>query len=404
MESLQLLCRAGPLSHSLIRHTVIRYSTPPRSIRVWPMAGQEAWWLQKNSLIGPLADANRCEVIREFGAFDPDLMLPHVQKPQPPQAHDQGKQEVFGGGRRPRRHSSDEPEPPAPYGVVSRSPRRHSSDEIKGENALLPMPSWSGAPRVEPSTDWRMGDSHPFTLDGSKRSIPDSPRKEPGTEWRMGDDQPLSVILHREQPVDPTMRYRPPAKYNTEWRKPVPGLTNELMPENNMSPASRQRILASRQPASILITSPRSSGWRLGTEQPLKIADDLCSELRSPRRNLHSTNVNESTWRMGDPQPFRMDGGAAEREAVSGAKAGSDWRKGDTRPMVLGDGQFRELKPSPRMSKVEEKVAIRERRISTETESLVEQLANFGQSTEVNRDLIRLRRGENFYGPAMPPR
>ena len=56
------------------------------------------------------------------------------------------------------------------------------------------------------------------------------------------------------------------------------------------------------------------------------------------------------------------------------------------------------------MSKVEEKVAIRERRISIETESLVEQLANFGQSTEVNRDLIRLRRGENFYGPAMPPR
>ena len=107
---------------------------------------------------------------------------------------------------------------------------------------------------------------------------------------------------------------------------------------------------------------------------------------------------------MGDPQPFRMDGGAAEREAVSGAKAGSDWRKGDTRPIVFGDGQFRELKPSPRMSKVEEKVAIRERRISIETESLVEQLANFGQSTEVNRDLIRLRRGENFYGPAMPPR
>ena len=43
------------------------------------------------------------------------------------------------------------------------------------------------------------------------------------------------------------------------------------------------------------------------------------SQEASPRKYIPV--VNETTWRMGDPQPFRMDGAKAQREQVNTQKA-----------------------------------------------------------------------------------
>lgn len=362
------------------------------------MAGHQEWWLQKNSMMSPLADSATCDVARQNGRFDPDKMLPHVLKEIPnPLPLDQAKKEVFGGGRR-RRHSyEDVMDTPSPYGNgnVSRSPRRHSYENAQNDHQSLQMPSWLGAPKIPAAsaTEWRLGDDHPFTLDGHLKQVPE--QQEPGTEWRMGDTQPLSVILHGGPPAP--VRYRPPVAYNSDWRKPGSGLTDELSP-GGMSPSSMQRILASRKPTSMV--SPRSSGWRNGEFGPLQLVDNssgMASQEASPRKYVPV--VNETTWRMGDPQPFRMDGSVAHREQVSTQKAQSSWRKGDSQPLAFADGPVPDLMPSPRVRGSDEKLAIRERRISYETDALIGQLANLGQSPEAERKVLRIRRGENFFGP-----
>ena len=153
------------------------------------------------------------------------------------------------------------------------------------------------------------------------------------------------------------------------------------------------------------MVSPRSSGWRQGEFGPLQLVDDsssMPSQEQSPRKYVPI--VNETTWRMGDPQPFRMDGAEAQRQQVSTQKAQSDWRKGDSQPLAFAEGPVPDMMPSPRSRVSEEKLHIRERRISYETDALIEQLANLGQPSEADRKLLRIRRGENFFGPSMGAR
>ena len=371
------------------------------------MAGHEAWWLQKNSLIAAHALANSVDPFKDRGRFDPDMMLPHIAASAPAMPSDQAKQEVFGGGRRPRRYSYEETVCDVPYGTVAPSPRRHSHDEVSWDqhtmNQLLELPSWNGAPRIPPAScgDWRIGDDKPFALDGLVR--PRQERKEPQTEWRLGDDLPLTLTG-----AEPGPRYTPRVTFDSDWRKPAKHMTDELQPDNNMSPMSRQRILASRHVSSTF--SPRlDTKWRKGSRAPLQLVNDSSSgdvDLDSPRQ----TPTSNSNWRLGDPRPFRMDGSAVERSTVTGLKAASDWRKGDAKPLSWSGGGSEEssMPVTPRMSFADQKELLqaRERRICQERDELEERLARIGRHSDADlhpsegRSVVRLRRGENNFGPS----
>lgn len=386
------------------------------------MAGHDAWWLKKNALIPTDAQVDSVDVVRERG------VLSSIDQVIPSPRQDQAKQEVFGGGRRIRRNS-EEIVVPAPYGVVitGREGRRHSSDELRVDNPnLLQMPSWNGVPRVPPApeTEWRLGDSKPFTLDGHLKILP--VRVEPATEWRTGSDEPLSLLDSGASP----MKRRPPnPTLNSEWRKFHPQMSDEMIPDLNMSPSSKQRILASRLPASTYTPRVMDTSWRTGSKEPLQIVYDrqVNSEYTpgSPRRMSVGT---DTTWRTGDLQPFRMDGSAAGRSVPSGIKAASHWRKGDSEPLDFSTHErprdMQNQQDSPRVSFADsprsrvrrpslddpERMPIRERQLINDREALMEMMAevNKPKDSDVHasqgRSVARLRRGENSFGPAMSPR
>ena len=324
------------------------------------MAGQPAWWLMKNTLTPIGADPNRTDIPRDRGALSPDKMLPHQRErldrmhappgaPPPPVHPDHAKHELFGGGRRPRRHSSDgqfEDEPP-PFGVnVKYGRRRHSHDEVHKDHQDSPFARLGHTYRpplatVNEST-WRAGDVLPFTLDGGPARYDDHRPNVNASDWRVGDNQqPMSVILHGVDQVAtprsgaPSHQASPrAAAFNSQWRK-SDAQPLSLGPDD---PSPRRRGQVAVNNAVV------NSQWRQGTDEPLQLVQQHDGPPMPRSRRPSQDDVNRSMWRDGDTQPFRMDGHEVERVMATGSLPASTWRGGDSQPFRI-DGAAAQYVP-----------------------------------------------------------
>ena len=202
------------------------------------------------------------------------------------------------------------------------------------------------------------------------------------------------------------------------------------MPDLNMSPSSKQRILASRLPASSYTPRVMDTSWRTGSKEPLQLDDRPVPVEYTPSSPRKMSVGVDTSWRTGDSQPFRMDGSTAGRAVQSSVKAASHWRKGDSEPLDFSThesscGDFKQNSPrssfadSPRayarrssrdLADDGDRMQVRERQIVHDREALMEMMAEVNKPRESDvhasqgRSVARLRRGENSFGPAMSPR
>ena len=369
------------------------------------MAGQTQWWLFKNSLQPTNAHVLH-EVHDPFGAASSRQAAKVAAFP------DEGKREMFGGGRRVRARSQDAP----PFGVAQprlpgsdalnphnenhapaqiRHGRRASSELLTSgtESTSLQLPP-NPKPQTISSRDWRYGDKQGVYF-GKEPSQPQARTICPDTSWRLAKDEPLTFS------GPPQTRAVNKPVVDVSWRSAESGPLRLLDASEKIPPES-----GSSTPRRHANWPARDANWRSGEDY------HLSSQERPSRVPADGERVVcDQAWRLGDPQPFSIDGRPVEREPLDAFRTARQPRvtsNSDPRPFTLSGAHVELTPPSTRSSAEPPLVAaamvpggglmpkptlasVRERRLTHEHDKAVERLSEIRPLEEV---VLNLRRGE----------
>ena len=259
--------------------------------------------------------------------------VPFTSPKQPSGARDEGKQELFGGGRRMRPRSNNTNIDP-PFGVSRPSPTRDAVLQSPTQHAVrhgrrvrnldsnldsVPESGTSlqlGLPLARPppsNSQWRQLDDAPLSLSGATDHSPEARSRVlcPDTSWRKTRDEPLT--LNGEAAAAPVHILHP----DTRWRGPDHGSLPEIvfatagrfdgpLPFTTSAPSAAAIAPSPPPPANRPV---RDSDWRKGYE-------DYSLAPKQPPKPSRERIVSGQEWRRTDSQPFAFDGRPLERETL----------------------------------------------------------------------------------------